>query len=133
MGLYKACCCCFPLEPDSYVLTTTALKIKSYTISRMCSVRCVCLGGVWKNDIINLERIRDIDTTTALKGCAVCAERKCLIQLATRAGNSATAEESQVTNKELFLNADEGQAFAERIREAMDERRTTMASSEDTV
>jgi len=68
-----------------------------------------------------------------MKGCTVCAVRKCLVQIATQAGNHAGAEESSVTQKEVFLNAHEGQAFAERLREAMDERRTAMVANEDTV
>jgi len=126
--LYKMCCFCFPLEPDTYILTNSALKIKSYTIARVCGRPCVCCGGEWHNDTVNLERIQDIDTITSIKGCTLCAERKCQIDLATSAGNHSESEESKVTQKHLLLNAVEGQAFAEQIRDAMDERRASMAA-----
>merc|ERR1712039_104141 len=122
------CFICCPIEPDEYSLTNNALKIRSYTVSRCCGTKCTCFGGVWHNDTMRLDRLVDVDTTVSLTGCSVCAEKKCMIHLAMSAGNSAEDETSKVTQKCMFLQHEEGKAFAERIRDAIDEHKSILAS-----
>eukprot|EP00928_Gymnodinium_smaydae_P087257 TRINITY_DN71541_c0_g1_i1.p1 TRINITY_DN71541_c0_g1~~TRINITY_DN71541_c0_g1_i1.p1 ORF type:complete len:252 (+),score=27.09 TRINITY_DN71541_c0_g1_i1:180-935(+) len=120
----KCCFCLCPWEPDSYTLTRNALKLRSYTIERLCGAKCSCLGGTWKSDTITLERIVDVDTTVMIKGCGCCAERKCVIDVTTRAGTGADSEESRITQKSILLPMKLGEDFAQQIRQAMEESRT---------
>jgi len=128
-NVQKYCCfMCCPIEPDTYTLTNNELKIRSYEVSRICGARCTCLGGVWATDTMRLDRLNDVDTSVSLRGCALCAEKKCTILLAMQAGNSAEEETSRVTQKYMLLEAEQGKHFAERIREAADEYRTSLSS-----
>lgn len=129
----KCCFCLCPWEPDTYTLTSNALKLRSYAIERICGAKCSCLGGTWKSDTITLDRVVDVDTTVMVKGCGCCADRKCAIDITDRAGTAAESEESRITHKSMLLDAKQGEAFAEQIRHAMDEHRTLFSAGVDRV
>jgi len=125
------CKCCFPWEPDLYTLSSSTLKVRNYHAERCCGRKCWCMGGQWETDSINLDRIVDIDTAVSVKGCACCANRKCIIEVASIAGTHAESEESRTVTKRMFLDAASGETFAQQIRDQIEEYKVIMADNDD--
>lgn len=125
------CKCCLPWEPDLYTLSSSTLKVRSYHVERCCGKRCWCMGGQWETDSINLDRIVDIDTAVSVKGCACCADRKCLIEVAALAGTHAESEESRTVTTSLLLDAASGESFAQQIRDQIEEYKVILADNDD--
>eukprot|EP00927_Polykrikos_kofoidii_P058126 TRINITY_DN5246_c0_g2_i1.p1 TRINITY_DN5246_c0_g2~~TRINITY_DN5246_c0_g2_i1.p1 ORF type:complete len:256 (+),score=29.78 TRINITY_DN5246_c0_g2_i1:50-817(+) len=127
-GCFSSCC---PWERSHFTLTSNTLKMRSYHVERCMGRKCACMGGEWTTDTIRLDRIIDVDTVISVKGCGCCAERKCSVQVAAQAGTGADSDESRTSNHEMLVDADEGEEFAQKIRNQIDEYRTTMNESKD--
>eukprot|EP00927_Polykrikos_kofoidii_P058125 TRINITY_DN5246_c0_g1_i1.p1 TRINITY_DN5246_c0_g1~~TRINITY_DN5246_c0_g1_i1.p1 ORF type:complete len:274 (+),score=34.55 TRINITY_DN5246_c0_g1_i1:56-823(+) len=130
----QAACCswCCPWERAHFTLTSNTLKMRSYHVERCLGRKCSCMGGEWTTDTIRLDRIVDVDTVVSVKGCVCFAERKCSVQVAAQAGTGADSDESRISNHVMLVDASEGEEFAQKIRNQIDEYRTTMNESKDT-
>jgi len=112
----STCCGVFPRDPDKYTLTASRLTIEEYEIPRICGAwKCMCLGGALTTDNIQLDQIRDVDTVVSKKGCWCCAVNKAQVHIAVGAGNDAEHAEARVLTKELFMEDQEGEDFANLI------------------
>lgn len=117
------CGMCCPWEPDHYTLTSTALKIRSFHVARCCGRQCACWGGQWATDNIPLDRIVDVDTLTTVKGFACFAVNKTTVAVAAYAGTQADSEEARVVTQEMFTDSRDGEVFANKIRNQIEEYR----------
>mmetsp|Transcript_121039 Transcript_121039/g.210132 ORF Transcript_121039/g.210132 Transcript_121039/m.210132 type:complete len:239 (-) Transcript_121039:124-840(-) len=126
-------CFCFPREPDLYVLSTSHLKIRSYHIRRFLGAKCGgCLGGMWTNNTIYLDRIQDIDTIENTAGMGCMAVHRCHVLIAVRAGVDAGDDDrARLENHELYLELEEGKAFASKLQHAMMEYKLTLSDGKD--
>lgn len=130
--MFAYCCGLCPWEPDSYILTNSLLKIKSYEIGRLVgTVKCRCLGSQWNNNTVRLDRIVDCDETMRVAGVGCCAENKCEISIAVQAGTSAEESDARLAKYTMLLDAEEGVKFAQLIREASEDWREHMQGQQD--
>jgi len=127
------CCACFcPREPAKYILMTSILKISTYHIERCCGMGCGgCLGGTWKNDTIQLNRINDIDTIVQTKGQSIARDDKITILISASAGNDAGSEMARCVQHQLFLKKSEGEKFAKEIQHQVTEFKLSLEGKHD--
>jgi hypothetical protein len=120
---FETCCGCCPWDPDKYILTASSLTLEEFEISRICGVwKCTCMGGKKSSDNILLDQVRDVDTIELRQGILCCAVNKMKIIIAVGAGGEASSAESRVLNKEILVEGEHGEDFANKILMAVEER-----------
>mmetsp|Transcript_16457 Transcript_16457/g.38567 ORF Transcript_16457/g.38567 Transcript_16457/m.38567 type:complete len:233 (+) Transcript_16457:42-740(+) len=130
--LYETCGCCCPREPDKYTLTSSTLKIRRYHMERIFGLGFGgCLGGQWEHDTIQLENIVDVDITITTLGNSCLEENKCWVYLSSQAGVEAESEKSRVVTDTLFMEKEDGEHFAELIRNQVMEHKLTLSGMHD--
>lgn len=118
----STCCGIFPRDPDKYTLMASALKIEEFEVPRLCGIwKCTCCGGKRSVDNVSLEMVRDVDTVKISSGLCCCKVDKCKILLATGAGTEAGSEASRIVMKQMFVEGEEGEAFADEITIAVED------------
>eukprot|EP00413_Alexandrium_margalefii_P012580 CAMPEP_0204528722 /NCGR_PEP_ID=MMETSP0661-20131031/9679_1 /ASSEMBLY_ACC=CAM_ASM_000606 /TAXON_ID=109239 /ORGANISM="Alexandrium margalefi, Strain AMGDE01CS-322" /LENGTH=234 /DNA_ID=CAMNT_0051534715 /DNA_START=99 /DNA_END=803 /DNA_ORIENTATION=+ len=134
--LYENCgggLCC-PREADRYTVTGHTLKIRQYHIHRIFGGwKCGgCLGGVWKYDTIQLDRITDVDTEITTVGIGMMASTKCWVFVSAQAGMDAETQQARVENHQLFLEKEDGEKLAETLQHRIAEYKLELAGQHDT-
>jgi len=125
----STCCGCFPRDPDKYTLTASSLRLDEYDIPRICGIwKCMCAGGKLHVDNISLEQIRDVDTMITKVGFCCFAVNKAHVTVAVGAGNEAESEEARVIGKEMCLESEQGEEFANAIFMAVEEYKASFRS-----
>jgi len=123
-------CGCFPRDPDKYLLTKSGLRLDEYDIPRICGIwKCMCWGGNLHVDNIALDQVRDVDTMVTKSGFCCFAVNKSHVIVAAGAGNDAESDLSRVVQKDMCLEAEEGDEFANAIFMAVEEYKASFRSS----
>jgi len=124
------CCGCLPRDPDKYTLTASGLRMDEYDIPRICGIwKCMCWGGNLHVDNISLDQIRDVDVMVTKSGFCCFSVNKSHVVVAVGAGNEAESEMARIVQKDMCLEADEGDDFANTIFMAVEEYKASFRYS----
>lgn len=131
LGLCLSTCCgIFPRDPDKYTLTASGLRLDEYDIPRICGIwKCMCAGGNLRVDNIALDQIRDVDTLVVKSGFCCFSVNKSHVVVAVGAGNDAESDEARVVTKDLCVEADQGDDFANTVFMAVEDYKASFRQS----
>jgi len=105
--MFQTCCGICPWDPDKLTLSQVSLKVLHYDISRLCGMcKCVCWGGEWTTDSINLGTIQQVSTEETKVGCCPCLkEDRILLKITSRVGTGIDGAKNE---REGAKKAEEG-------------------------